>query len=79
MPDNLSSKKSNFKIGATIEGVWKDHVVINGKILDVELISILKKNFKKQYAKIHWKWSYLILYAKIILSLKELINIIIYL
>ena len=55
MPDNIGSKKSGFNVGATIEGTWKDHVVINGKVLDVELISILKKNFKRKYAVKHWK------------------------
>lgn len=55
MPDNIGSKKSGFNVGATIEGTWKDHVVMNGKVLDVELISILKKNFKRKYAVKHWK------------------------
>ena len=55
MPDNIYSKKSTFRLGATLEGTWKDHVVVNGKTLDIELISILKKNFKKKYARKHWK------------------------
>ncbi len=55
MPNNIGSKKSAFNIGATIEGTWKDHVVIDGKVLDVELMSVLKKNFKRKFAIKHWK------------------------
>ena len=55
MPNNIGSKKSAFKLGATMEGTWKDHVVIDGKVLDVELMSVLKKNFKRKFATKHWK------------------------